>query len=85
MSKEPNLAPGCCGPIEDRIATISKVATGLVQGHRGMAALYESVARDLEDPGEKEQVLEAAAKHRRLATESETITLPEGFNLPGSG
>lgn len=70
---------GCCGPITDRISLIRQVSQGLHDGHAGIAALYDSIAEDMEDKKEKKQFSDLAARHRKMGVDSLTVLVPDSY------
>ncbi len=79
MAKSANVAAkGCCGPIQDRIALIKKVSSGLRDGHMGLAQLYSSIATDIEEAKERKQFEDMAATHRKMADDSLKVLVPDG-------
>ena len=68
---------GCCGSVTDRISLIRQVSISLRDGHHGIAALYDTIAKDV-GPEERKQFEDKAAEHRRMGDESLKILLPDG-------
>lgn len=76
---------GCCGPVADRIALIRQVSQGLHDGHAGIAALYDSIASDLDDEKEREEFRSLAIRHRAMGVESLTLLVPDGHEEEEEG
>jgi len=74
---------GCSKELPPRIHMIRKVLEALVTGHNGVASLYESIGKDIQDPDDSKLFLDEALRHRGLARECEKIVVPEGVELEG--
>lgn len=79
------MGQGCCGGKETlpgRVETLVNASKMLADGHVGMAALYMTVAADVDSDEDKAAMKAAADNHLRLAKETEVVTLPEDAKLP---
>lgn len=79
-----NFEPGCCGSVSERKAVIERVVTALVQGHTGLAMLYETFANQAPPQGvagtaEEEEFRAEAERQRELAKQSGEMLVPEGL------
>lgn len=78
-----NMEAGCCGSVSERRAVIERVTKALVQGHTGLAMLYETFAKQLPPQGvkgtaEEAEFLAEAERQRELAKQSGDMLVPEG-------
>lgn len=74
---KPAPAPGCCGPVGDRVATLRKVHIATAQAHAMLAQIYETMVNDF--PDEADDFRRAAEQQRELAEKSKTATIPDAF------
>ena len=74
---KPTAAPGCCGPVGDRVEILRKVHINTAQAHAMLAQIYETLMTDF--PDEAEDFRKAAATQRELAEMSKNATIPDAF------
>ncbi len=74
---KPAPAPGCCGPVQDRVGMIRKTHIATWQAHMMLAGIYDTLVNDF--PDEADQFREAAEQQRELAEKSKTARIPDAF------
>lgn len=78
-----NFEAGCCGSMEERRQVIERVTKALVNGHLGLAMLYETYANQAPPNGvkgtdEEDDFRAEAERQRELSKQSADMLVPEG-------
>ena len=76
-----NPTPGCCGPMEDRMKMVQEVSRALHTGHKGLAAIYRTIAAEA-DKKDKKKFTDVADRHDKMAEASLQLVVPDGVELP---
>lgn len=79
-----NFEANCCGSASERKQVIERVTKALVQGHTGLAMLYQTFAQQEPPHGVKGTAEEAefraeAERQLELAKQSGEMLIPEGM------